>query len=603
MKKWLLPLPIIIFFIFLFYSLLNLFGYSSMMIAPVLMAVFKENYQKDLNIYNIFVLWILQYVLLILAYIATLNISLVILFNFFVPFCLIFIYSSQFNVMGYYSKVMAFTFFQIKPVDFLGFIIQLKAMTYGLCIVTLVIYVYKYFNTKNIIYSDLKNKGLDSIKNIIDKLINNDFFDDDKNELNLYMKELYKKSYNLSEENKKKDKTLTYMYASLFQKIIYFLDEYNINKNNLTKENIDNLKSIKYKLSEKNYKINIIKSNEFDYYLENILEYYLVILEIKNRDKKSFKLDYKRFFKKQISKLSLDTFEMKFALRMSIVLTICNIFSYVSRFDKGYWLTINSFLLLKPLYDDVKNSIRIRLLGNILASVVVIFISYYFDKNIYLIIASICGGMIFSVKPGSVLQASFGTTFGLLITLLTTNAQTAVLLRIIYVIISIIFIIIINRFLFYNSILKQNEYNYKYMFHLHHINLRIFEKILTSNIEYNIIADIQTEFNLIYNSLKQNKLSDLQHKIVFLSWRMSCEMEEILFNLNNKKNNFNINNIQNYIKKFDYILYNIQNQIDNKNYNEIYDFEILNLEDEKINKILIMYKNNLFDIYNSLKNC
>lgn len=603
MKKWLLPLPIIIFFIFLFYSLLNLFGYSSMMIAPVLMAVFKENYQKDLNIYNIFVLWILQYVLLILAYIATLNISLVILFNFFVPFCLIFIYSSQFNVMGYYSKVMAFTFFQIKPVDFLGFIIQLKAMTYGLCIVTLVIYVYKYFNTKNIIYSDLKNKGLDSIKNIIDKLINNEFFDDDKNELNLYMKELYKKSYNLSEENKKKDKTLTYMYASLFQKIIYFLDEYNINKNNLTKENIDNLKSIKYKLSEKNYKINIIKSNEFDYYLENILEYYLVILEIKNRDKKSFKLDYKRFFKKQISKLSLDTFEMKFALRMSIVLTICNIFSYVSRFDKGYWLTINSFLLLKPLYDDVKNSIRIRLLGNILASVVVIFISYYFDKNIYLIIASICGGMIFSVKPGSVLQASFGTTFGLLITLLTTNAQTAVLLRIIYVIISIIFIIIINRFLFYNSILKQNEYNYKYMFHLHHINLRIFEKILTSNIEYNIIADIQTEFNLIYNSLKQNKLSDLQHKIVFLSWRMSCEMEEILFNLNNKKNNFNIDNIQNYIKKFDYILYNIQNQIDNKNYNEIYDFEILNLEDEKINKILIMYKNNLFDIYNSLKNC
>lgn len=47
-----------------------------------------------------------------------------------------------------------------------------------------------------------------------------------------------------------------------------------------------------------------------------------------------------------------DTFEMRFSLRLSSVLTLGFLFSRLSGCNHAYWFVLNAFLLLQPMYED-----------------------------------------------------------------------------------------------------------------------------------------------------------------------------------------------------------------------------------------------------------
>ena len=46
--------------------------------------------------------------------------------------------------------------------------------------------------------------------------------------------------------------------------------------------------------------------------------------------------------------MKTDTFETRFALRLSAVLTVGFVYSMVSQANHGYWFALISFLLLRP---------------------------------------------------------------------------------------------------------------------------------------------------------------------------------------------------------------------------------------------------------------
>ena len=58
-----------------------------------------------------------------------------------------------------------------------------------------------------------------------------------------------------------------------------------------------------------------------------------------------------------------DGFEMRFALRMSAVLTLSFLFVHVSGADRAYWLPLNAFLLLRPMYEDSRYRMLTRFIG------------------------------------------------------------------------------------------------------------------------------------------------------------------------------------------------------------------------------------------------
>lgn len=142
-KKFLAAFPVICFFLFLFFGVLNIFGSQYVMIVSLVTVLFQVNYKKRNSLKSLLGISVLQLFLTLLAYVATLNFPLAMILNLTVPFALIFLKSSQFNQMGYFSGLMTFTFLQLMPVDFSGFLVQITAMACGLCMFVILVLAFQ----------------------------------------------------------------------------------------------------------------------------------------------------------------------------------------------------------------------------------------------------------------------------------------------------------------------------------------------------------------------------------------------------------------------------------------------------------------------------
>ena len=129
--QFLQALPVIVFFLIMFYSVIFFFGMEYTTIASLVTVIFQGNYKKrKVPTVPLISLLLQQLLLLGLAYIATWNIVLSLILNLVVPFWLIFTKASQFNQLGYFSSLMTFTFLQLMHMDWNGFVTQLEAMAF-----------------------------------------------------------------------------------------------------------------------------------------------------------------------------------------------------------------------------------------------------------------------------------------------------------------------------------------------------------------------------------------------------------------------------------------------------------------------------------------
>ena len=113
--KFTQSLPVVVFFLAMFYAVLLLFGTQYVMVVSLGTLYFQVNYKKFHTVSSILLLLGQQICLLVLAYAATWNIPFCLLLNLVVPFWLIFSKSSPFNLLGYFSCLMTFTFLQLMP--------------------------------------------------------------------------------------------------------------------------------------------------------------------------------------------------------------------------------------------------------------------------------------------------------------------------------------------------------------------------------------------------------------------------------------------------------------------------------------------------------
>ena len=147
-SQFIQALPVIVYFLAMFYAVIFLFGTQYTMVVSLGTLVFQVNYKKKHTFFSLILLLLQQLLLCILAYIATWNLILSLILNFVVPFWLIFSKTSQFNQLGYFSTLMTFTFLQLMPVDWQGFIIQFKAMGFCYICLFLVIILYQKLGKK-----------------------------------------------------------------------------------------------------------------------------------------------------------------------------------------------------------------------------------------------------------------------------------------------------------------------------------------------------------------------------------------------------------------------------------------------------------------------
>lgn len=438
-KKLWEALPVILFFMVLFYTMLFFFGLSCLRTVSIATVIFKGNYRKRHSAGSLLQLIFLHLFLAVLAYAATYNYVCCILLNFLVPFWLIFMKSSQFNPMGYFSGLMTFTLLQLAPTDLRGFGMQMAAFSYALFYFFVVVYVYQ------------------------------------------------RRREPLPE----------------------------------------------YQPEQKTY--------------------------------------HKSFWNQEriAQRFPMCAFELKFALRMSIVLTLTFSYSMLSHADHAFWLPMNAFLLLRPMYEESIHRIKSRFVGTVAGCILLVMILPLLPGTKgHILFASVIVIGLYAATPGTWQQALCSTCFALSITTLAIAEKTALELRLYYVVIAVLVVLAVNKFIFPMSLKSQFWYNFQSVFHMQHSYLRILERALRGRTEYDSICDAQLSYHLVHEQIMQYLKeqepgeNDFYRRLLSICWEMVSEMEQMLVLVNAKNwEEAELGIWTAYIMYTDYILNQVQQML------------------------------------------
>lgn len=596
-------LPVILFFLILFYTILIFFGISHVMLVSIVTVLFQTNYKRQQSLASLLKLIRLQLFLAVLAYVATINFPLCLIFNILVPFWLIFMKSSQFNPMGYFSGLMTFTFLQLMPVDFHGFCMQM--MTFGGALLYFFVVVYLYQRKqKPLSEYQLEEKGLRIFAEWMTKELEGEENPSSVRSLYSLQKNLYQKVYHkkMNRGMRQLNERIHYAFALMYQRAAYFMSSgYRTEMLEDEKERAFSRKMAAYftrageqgfrgkeqrkslkKEGEELLKTAEQKEEELYIFYQNFLRPFLSVLAKMDEPEQEHRKNIRKLPKLlggQPSMLWFDSFEIKFALRMSIVLALTFSYSTLSHAEHGFWLPLNAFILLRPMYEDSVRRMKTRFLGTAFGCILLaVLLPLFPGMTGHLLFASILVVGLYTATPGTWQQALCSTCFGLSITTLAIAEKTAVELRLLYVFLAILVVLIVNKFIFPTSMQSQFWYNFKFLFHMQHSYLRILESSLKDNIEYDIICDAQIQYHLVHEQMmeylkkQESKKKQYYLELLTTSWKMVSEMEQLFVLVNAKsQEKEEADLLKDYIK--DYILYTdyILNQVQ----------QMLNMKTEK----------------------
>lgn len=576
-SKFMAALPIILFFLFLFYSTILLFGISYSILVSVVTILFKVNYRKSFTVRQLMVLVGTQFLMALLSFFASLSLPLCILLNLIVPFLLVFLQTSQFNQLGYFANAMCFVFLQLRPVGREGLALQMAALAYGLAVLTIILFFCSLRNKKNDHFAPAK-RGLLLLADALRAQIEPKTHATEQGKpsdspasgqaepIFPILQELYGEAYKsrgltyvVSPRGK-----IQYMFALLFQRAVYFLtNPYQAsmlsdpNRHDLLDclarymetAGTDGFEQEELIRTGSELLAEVEECDEIPcVFIQNFLRLFLLILDNIRQDggKQSshgWKLpSYRRPLKKLFGQIKTDTFETRFALRLSAVLTIGFAYSMISQANHGYWLVLNAFLLLRPMYEESATRIKTRFIGTLAGCLILqLLLPLFHGTGWHFLLATFMAVGLYMETAGTWQQALFSTCFALTLTTLALPQMLAAELRILYVVSAMVLVLLVNRFVFPTHQKGQFRYNLYQLFHIHHVYLRLLESSLAAPLDYGVICDVQIHYHLIHDQIIQylkkagSEDSAFIKKLLWISWHMISEAEQMLFLINNRK--------------------------------------------------------------------
>ena len=578
--------------------------------------------------------------LAVLAYAATWNLFLCLLLNLVVPFWLIFSKYSPFNLLSYFSCMMTFTFLQLIPVDREGFLIQLTALAFC-CVFVIAAVAFYSWKRKRSGMQHTEQRSMQVLGTALERIAKGEESADkseELKELSLLHRALYQEAY--QERGRRHVVTssgkLKYMFAVLMQRTIYLV----LSQSQILKPEKEEVRQLELMLSDYMKKAGqtdfmsgapkeLIRegrrlmrraekgTDEFSHYAADFLHLFLFILyqagkkenEILDR---RWKMPAGEKLKDRfLYRMRPDTFEMRFAMRMSLVLMAGMAFNFL--FDEGhsYWFVMNAFLLLRPMYEESRYRMRNRFLGTAAGCLIVSAVIPLLGGSLtaHFTLASVMVACMYTAVPGTIIHALFVTCYALTMTTMAMESSMAAVLRLAYVVGAVLFVLIVNRFFFPTSMGSQFRYNFQMLFHMHHVYLRILENGLENRLDYWRLCDAQLQYQVYHGQLKKDlpqaggEEQDLYREILSLTWRMAAEAQQMIFLTARLRGDSHVRRImERYIFYTDCVLNQIQEMLHLKREKKLKNIEGMQYQrtiegEPRLSVLMTRYAKNLSRLY------
>lgn len=454
-----------------------LFGVKNVMIAfPIALTstvIGRQNfYVKPIS--RISRIMLLDLLIVLIAFISSLNVWTGVVINFFAIFLIVYIVSSPYDTTFYKPFIMLYIFTQYANISIYELPNRLLSVVFGALAIIIGTYI-KRDNAKNILGNSI-NSALKNIKNQLENILVNKF--DDKlieNCSKIMMDLVYKvyitryKNYlttNLGTIQFKLYLNIEHLNLSL--KNIY--EEYNSRK--ISKEQLLDLLSLLDLIlcysKEKNNLDNVIYKNEFiiekyknasKSFSEKLFIISSIVEQIKDLDKlgdKEINKIYTEWERSCLDKPKIvlkeyfnrTSIRFKFAMRMAITLTFSIFIAELLGFYKVIWAIITIMSIMQPYYEDTISKSKERVKGNIIAIVFTgIVIHLFNEKWITILILILSLYLLYGFKEYYKISL-FAAIASICVSSLSVNINKLLFFRILYVVIGVMVVLFANKFIF-----------------------------------------------------------------------------------------------------------------------------------------------------------
>ena len=365
--------------------------------------------------------------ILLLGFLATIaeqNIFFIVLLNFIVPFCIVFLLSDDFVPRNYFIYGFTYVLLQAYNIPISSIHLRMEAILTALLVSFIFLLLNKFFTkhkvSNNLAYSSLSiiSKKLLSLYNKTSNLDNGN-----KDELfsiiNAYTSAIYVDS--LKRHGIMNNRNINHFELVLFSEEINqlikkeYLKADNLNNNDLNyflelsklMDKIANLLKHDICKHEKEFNdvISDIKHFYDDYSLTDEKANYEWIYVIRKLNRILYRMfenrkddfEIKRLFNLKFIRLkkefNINKCHFRFALKMGIIMCISFTVRYFLPDEiaiRGYWLPILSYIMIYPFYEEQKANLKIDVFGNFLGALIFAVVFKYVPNEIIIPSIGVC---------------------------------------------------------------------------------------------------------------------------------------------------------------------------------------------------------------------
>ena len=248
-----------------------------------------------------------------------------------------------------------------------------------------------------------------------------------------------------------------------------------------------------------------------------------------------FSLPTKEEFLAQIKQhFSTESFEFRFAIRLSVVLMVSCTISFLWDFEHTYWFPLHAFLLLQPSYEESTHRMITRPVGTAIACLLVHIIYPYLNGLTGVFIFSLVMiALMYCCTPGTWVHPIFSTSFALTMATLTVGEMEAIQLRLFYLALAVVLVLIVNCFLLPSRRDQQFTRNIHSLFYLQSVYWGAVEKSLREKIDPALFSEMLSQFYMVYHEVVSyiNQLpvekKENYNTMQITMWNMFSELEQI----------------------------------------------------------------------------
>lgn len=514
--------PAIVSTIILFINLL-FWGLNNIIIAPYMTLTFirMKNYITIEK--NIIKPLFIHLFIGVLASIASEEVYSAFIINLLGVGILAYFLTDEYNPSSYFPYLMAFVFLQIFPTK----IEEIPSRLIAISISYLIVFIALMIFSPRGVCSRISTLIEDGFNNITIQL--KDMLDGNSEELENKKFDLFEICKELNRFVYSSGKKRYYPFIIVFQHMNNIIDEISSNNTSLN-QNKKYLKDLRKLFSNYNkyynldsdkikYINNIIEftsSNSFkdknmNCYIVYVLNYFVYAIKGTMKPNKfnirkyfNFKNSKEYFQKYNKYTFSLNEFKIRFAIRISILLSISFTFIRLFNIPKGYWIPMTIFLLTLPFYEDSKTRVKLRFRGTIIGLIISFILFSVFKSSIsHIIILVICTFFMYAFSDYGTMTI-YITCYALAITTIYMGDDEAIILRLIYTCLSALIVLFANNFILPNKNHIELTTMINKLIELDEIIVEKIRSILDSNFNKDEISDIIYSSYLISGKLQMH---------------------------------------------------------------------------------------------------